>query len=105
MLRARWFFTFALLLWMAGIGRDRFDAWIDATVLPALEIATSTEVLDRDGVLLRAYTVADGRWRLPVDLADVDPRYIEMLLNYEDRRFRDHAGVDPRAVLRAMARR
>ncbi len=103
MLRARWFFTFALLLWMAGIGRDRFDAWIDATVLPALEIATSTEVLDRDGVLLRAYTVADGRWRLPVDLADVDPRYIEMLLNYEDRRFRDHAGVDPRAVLRAMA--
>ena len=35
----------------------------------------STLVLDREGRLLRPYATADGRWRLPVTLADVDPRY------------------------------
>ena len=29
-------------------------------------IATSTIVVDRDGRLLRPFTIADGRWRLPV---------------------------------------
>ncbi|NPD14484.1 penicillin-binding protein 1C [Xinfangfangia sp. D13-10-4-6] len=89
-------------LWLAAMGRDGFDAWIDATTLPPLSIATSVEVNDRDGDLLRAYTVADGRWRLQADLDRVDPRYIEMLLNYEDRRFREHGGVDLRAMARAI---
>lgn len=100
-MRARWFLTLAAGLWLAAMGRDRLDAWIDATVLPPLVLETSTEVLDRNGALLRAYTVADGRWRLGVDLADVDPRYIDMLLTYEDRRFRDHPGVDWRGLVRA----
>ena len=42
----------------------------------------STVVLDRDGRLLRAFTTADGRWRLPVTSADVDPRFLAMLLAY-----------------------
>ncbi|MDX2155182.1 MAG: penicillin-binding protein 1C [Hyphomicrobiaceae bacterium] len=61
----------------------------------------STTVLDRDGRLLRAFTTTDGRWRLPVATADVDPRYLDMLIAYEDGRFRSHAGVDPLAVVRA----
>jgi cyanate permease len=71
------------------------------TTLPPLMIEISAEVLDRNGQLLRAYTVADGRWRMNVDLGDVDPLYIDMLLAYEDKRFFDHAGVDPRAMARA----
>ncbi len=100
-MKARWFITAAAGLWLAALGRDRVDVWIDATILPPLVLETSVEVLDRNGALLRAYTVADGRWRLDVDLADVDPRFIEMLLTYEDRRFRDHPGVDWRGMLRA----
>ena len=100
-MRARWLITAAAGLWLAALGRDAVDDWIDATVLPSLTIQTSTEVLDRNGQLLRAYTVADGRWRLAVDLDEVDPRYIDMLLTYEDRRFRDHPGVDWRGMLRA----
>lgn len=100
-MRARWFITAAAGLWLAAIGRDQFDAWIDATDLPPLIVQTSTEVLDRNGQLLRSYTVADGRWRLAVGLDEVDPRYIDMLLTYEDRRFRSHSGVDWRGVLRA----
>lgn len=62
----------------------------------------SKTVVDREGRLLRAYATDEGRWRLPVDAAhDVDPRYLKMLFAFEDSRFRDHHGVDPRAMLRA----
>ncbi len=64
--------------------------------------AVSTTIVDRHGKLLRAYAMADGRWRLPVDAAtDVDPTYLKLLLAYEDRRFHSHAGVDPLALGRA----
>ncbi|MFN5998400.1 MAG: penicillin-binding protein 1C [Paracoccaceae bacterium] len=102
MVRARWFIVLALGLWLSALGRDRFDAWIDATILPPVVVETSVEVLDRDGDLLRAYTVADGRWRLALPPDKVDPVYLRMLLAYEDKRFRDHSGVDPRSMLRAV---
>lgn len=86
----------ALALW-GGV-----DRWIAATDMPPLVPETSVEVLARDGSLLRAYTVADGRWRLAVDPARVDATYLAMLLAYEDRRFWRHRGVDPLAMLRAL---
>lgn len=58
---------------------------------------TGALVLDRNGVLLRPFAVADGRWRLPVALAEVDPLFVDTLIAYEDRRFRRHRGVDFRA--------
>jgi penicillin-binding protein 1C len=62
----------------------------------------STTIVDRNGKLLRAYAMADGRWRLPVDARTaVDPGYLKLLFAYEDRRFRVHAGVDPLALGRA----
>jgi penicillin-binding protein 1C len=62
----------------------------------------STSVVDRNGKLLRAYAMADGRWRLPADArTGVDPGYLKLLLAYEDRRFRSHAGIDPLALGRA----
>jgi penicillin-binding protein 1C len=61
----------------------------------------STEVVDRKGALLRAFTTADGRWRLPVGRADVDRRFIAMLIAYEDQNFGTGDAVDWRALLRA----
>jgi penicillin-binding protein 1C len=62
----------------------------------------STSIVDRNGKLLRAYAMADGRWRLPVDAkTGVDPTYLKLLLASEDRRFASHAGVDPLALARA----
>jgi penicillin-binding protein 1C len=61
----------------------------------------STVVVDREGKVLRAFTTNDGRWRLPVKVQNVDPRFIAMLLAYEDRRFQTHHGVDFRALGRA----
>jgi len=94
----------ALLLFAGGAARDAFDSWIDATVLPVTLAETSVEVRDRDGVLLRAYPVADGLMRLaPPPPGGVDARFIAMLLAYEDKRFRAHSGVDPLAMARAAA--
>ncbi|MEX0304407.1 MAG: penicillin-binding protein 1C [Leisingera sp.] len=78
-----------------------FDAWIERTDLPLTLAETSTEVLDRNGKLLRAFPVEDGLWRLAVQPEQVDPRFLAMLLRYEDKRFHSHAGVDPFALLRA----
>ena len=65
--------------------------------------SVSTLVVDRDGRVLRAYTTPEGSWRLPADLAAIDPKLIRFLLSYEDRRFRLHPGIDPLAIGRAAA--
>jgi penicillin-binding protein 1C len=66
-------------------------------------LAFSTVVLDREGKLLRAYATPEGRWRLRADREQVDPRFADLLLAYEDKRFRSHFGVDPLALARAVA--
>ena len=63
--------------------------------------APSTQVVDRNGTLLRAFTNAHGRWRLPLAIEDVDPHFLERLVAYEDKRFHGHGGVDPLAAARA----
>ncbi len=62
-------------------------------------------VVDKHGKPLRAFADSQGVWRYPVTLADVSPLYIEALLNYEDRYFYQHFGVNPLAVLRAIGQR
>ena len=79
-------------------------AWIVS--LPPLPFAeahhVSTAIVDRNGKLLRAFAMADGRWRLPAHAkTDVDPGYLKLLLAYEDKRFWSHHGVDPLALTRA----
>ncbi|MFC4671492.1 penicillin-binding protein 1C [Seohaeicola nanhaiensis] len=98
----RWLLGGALALALGGAARDGIDSWIDATDLPPVLAETSVEMRDRNGQLLRAYQVGDGIWRLAVTPSDVDPKYIAMLVRYEDKRFWDHHGVDPLALLRAL---
>jgi penicillin-binding protein 1C len=82
--------------------RDAVDDWIGRTALPVTVVAHSVEVRDRNGDLLRVFTVDDGLWRLPVSLDQVDPQFVQMLIAYEDRRFFAHPGVDLLAGLRAV---
>jgi penicillin-binding protein 1C len=63
----------------------------------------SQEVVARDGTLLRPFLSKDGYWRLKTDPAHVNLRYLKLLKAYEDKRFDDHFGVDPAALIRAAA--
>ncbi|MDQ0137223.1 penicillin-binding protein 1C [Neorhizobium galegae] len=76
----------------------------DRAYPPPLEKArvVSAEVLDADGELLRAFATPEGRWRLRTTIKNVDPRFLKMLVAYEDQRFYEHAGVDPWALGRAV---
>ena len=71
------FLSVALLL-VAATARDALDDWVAHTDLPPLAIDTSTEVLAGDDSLLRAFRVADGRWRLQAGA--VDPLFVRMLI-------------------------
>jgi penicillin-binding protein 1C len=99
----RWFAIAGALIFSLGLAVPA--AWSQYLQnLGPIDLARaqeSTIVVDRDGRLLRAFTLPDGRWRLPVDLGEVDPRYVAMLLAYEDGRFYRHDGVDWRALTRA----
>ncbi|TNE59202.1 MAG: penicillin-binding protein 1C [Alphaproteobacteria bacterium] len=61
----------------------------------------SQEVLDSKGRPLRIYLAGDGTYRLPVTAGEVDPRYLAMLIAFEDKRFYAHGGVDTLALGRA----
>ena len=86
---------------LAGLAGAAFVA--DRMLPPPLErlAPVSTLVLDREGRVLRAYTTAEGSWRLPADLGQIDPKLLRFLLAYEDQRFRSHPGVDLLATVRA----
>jgi penicillin-binding protein 1C len=94
----------ALALAIIAVVALAFGAWVVSLgplpLTPAQQV--SATIVDRNGRLLRAYAMADGRWRLPVDArTGVDPGYLKLLLAYEDRRFYSHVGVDPLALGRA----
>ncbi|MHA6288239.1 penicillin-binding protein 1C [Maricaulis sp. CAU 1757] len=86
---------------VAGLGLVVAALGVDYLLPPPLERELSTVVRDRDGHVLRAYPVEDGRWRLAADLDTLDPDFVTALLAYEDARFWYHPGVDPVALARA----
>ena len=88
-----------VLATMLAFGLDAADRAFPPPLEKAREV--STEVLDADGQLLRAFATSEGRWRLGTTAKDVDPQFIRMLIAYEDQRFWQHRGIDPIALARA----
>ncbi len=78
-------------------------ALADLIFPPPMERArhVSTVVTARDGAVLRAFPVEDGKWRLQANIETLDPAFVRALLAYEDKRFFAHSGVDPIAMVRA----
>lgn len=76
---------------------------LDRLLPPPLPDAGSVSavVRDRNGAVLRAFPVAEGRWRLAADIDSLDPDFVAALLAYEDERFFEHWGVDLPALMRA----
>lgn len=97
LLRSRWLWLAGalLLLWGAVVAADRL--W----PLPLHEVNPARVVVDEKGIPLWRFADRDGIWRYPVTIEEVSPRYLEALIQYEDRWFWDHPGVNPFSVLRA----
>lgn len=61
----------------------------------------STVLQDRQGELLSAGIADDGQWRFP-EGHTVPDKFAQALITYEDKRFYNHIGVDPLALIRAI---
>jgi len=69
--------------------------------LPLNEVNPARVVVSEDGTPLWRFADAEGIWRYPVTIEEVSPRYLEALIQYEDRWFWKHPGVNPFSVARA----
>lgn len=100
--------------------RVRTRAWCLRSILAALVLVIAAMLMDlafplplpderdggavvvaRNGTPLRAFPDADGIWRYPVTPRTVSPLYLQALLNYEDRWFWKHPGINPASLARA----
>ena len=97
LIRSRWLWLAGaiLIVWALIVVADRL--W----PLPLKEVNPARVVVDEKGTPLWRFADSDGIWRYPVTIEDVSPRYLEALIQYEDRWFWDHPGVNPFSVLRA----
>lgn len=92
----------AVLAWAGIAGLAAFETFDRNFPPPLSQIADiSPQVVDAQGRLLRVFTNTSGRWRLGVDITDIDPRLIAMVVAYEDKRFWRHGGVDFLSLARA----
>ena len=55
----------------------------------------------QDGTIINLRLTKDGYWRERANLETIDQKLVNILIAYEDQRFWDHQGVDPKAVIRA----
>jgi penicillin-binding protein 1C len=84
--------VFLLLLWsldklfpLPSPGRDSFNVIVVA----------------KDGTPLRAFPDRAHIWRYPIQLDDVSPLYVQSLIEYEDKNFWWHPGINPFSLIRA----
>lgn len=76
-------------------------AW--AVPLPERLTARSSVVVHyADGSVAHASLSEDEKWRIAQPLAEVDPDYVEAVVQLEDERFWVHPGIDPIAIGRAV---
>ena len=90
-----WLTGAVVLLWAVVVLADKL--W----PLPLHEVTPARVVVAEDGSPLWRFADAQGIWRYPVTIEEVSPRYLDALIQYEDRWFWDHPGVNPFSIVRA----
>ncbi|MBL5929963.1 peptidoglycan glycosyltransferase PbpC [Lelliottia amnigena] len=95
--RSRWLWLVGVLLILWGLVFAADRLW----PLPLKEVSPARVVTDEKGIPLWRFADSEGIWRYPVTIEEVSPRYLEALIQYEDRWFWEHPGVNPFSVMRA----
>ena len=82
--------------------RTRSGARLPALVArPLFDVPVASVLLARDGTLLGGRIANDEQWRFP-PLERVPQKFETAIMAFEDKRFREHHGVDPWALGRAL---
>lgn len=68
---------------------------------PLFHSPTSFVIEDAQGELLGATIATDGQWRFPYT-DHVPEKFKQCIINFEDKRFSYHPGIDPIALVRAV---
>lgn len=69
---------------------------------PLFKASYSTVLLDRNEQLLGARLADDGQWRFPGDDLEVPETFEKAIIQFEDKRFFDHHGIDLFALGRSL---
>ena len=77
--------------------------WLMLPKPPLLDgISFSQVVRDRDGNLLRVTLSSDQKFRIRTRSRDISPEFIDATLQFEDKHFAQHPGINPVALLRSV---
>jgi len=69
-----------------------------------LRVEYSTIITDDKGEILHAFLTHDQQWRMKTELAEISPLLRKTIIAKEDKYFYYHPGINPLAMLRALAR-
>lgn len=86
---------------LLGLAILLFIGWWFCLPRTLFRTPLSRVLLDREGQLLGARIAKDGQWRFPQG-DSVPFKFKTALLEFEDRRFYNHLGLDPVGLLRAV---
>ncbi len=93
------FLVFALLALAAWFAAPYC---VDDPMISLRRITPAHTYLDRNGVPVFYETTHDYEWRFPVELKDIAPDAVSIMLSAEDYAFYEHGGVNYLAILRAL---
>jgi len=94
-----WFLPSLLLLSIGWAIRQVPEVHLDP------QLALSVQVLSQENQQLRIFTTPKGYWRIQAQLEKIQPEFLQALIQYEDKRFYQHQGVDSLALARAIFQR
>src|SRR5438309_6346218 len=85
------------------LGMTTWFAWLLLPKPPLLDgISFSQCVRDRNKKLLRVTLTSDQKFRVWTSLPNISPALIDATLQFEDKYYRHHPGVNPIALVRAV---
>jgi len=65
----------------------------------------ATELISSDGEMLSTYYYGNSGNRVPVSYNELSPNLVKALIATEDVRFKDHSGIDIKALFRVLVKR
>ncbi len=75
--------------------------WWGCIPQPLFSTPYSKVLFDRNDRLLEARLATDEQWRFP-PISELPENYISALIEFEDRKFQSHMGIDLTALMRAL---